>query len=190
MENFSDSELLHKIKEGNEDALRVLLTRHYDTVFHFAFKYCLSIEDAEDVAQETLMKITRGIMDFRLNPNVKFTTFLFRVTANTAKDHHKKNNTRIKYEKKFASEMISENSHHGGNQDDILQALKKLPPKQYEAVNLVYSQGFSHSEAADIMGVAVTTVSWRIFMAKKMLKKTLREYNIVLLFIMWMSPDG
>lgn len=190
MDNFSDSELLHHIKEGDEEALRVLLTRHYDTVFRFAFKYCLSKEDAEDVAQEALMKITRNIMDFSLHANVKFTTFLFRVTANTARDHHKKNNTRIKYEKKFASEMIFENSQQNGNPGHILQAIKKLPPKQYEAVNLVYSQGFSHSEAAEIIGVAVTTVSWRIFMAKKVLRKTLRQYNIVLLFIMWMSRDG
>jgi len=53
--------------------------------------------------------------------------------------------------------------------------VRTLPEKQREAVLLVYGEGMSHAEAADVMGSAEATVSWHVHEAKKRLKVLLRS---------------
>ena len=52
-------------------------------------------------------------------------------------------------------------------------AVSKLPPKLKDAVVLVFAEGMDHAEAARVLGVAETTVSWRIYKAKTKLRKAL-----------------
>jgi DNA-directed RNA polymerase specialized sigma24 family protein len=60
-----------------------------------------------------------------------------------------------------------------GSGKDIMGAVSKLPPKLKDAVVLVFAEDMDHSEAARVLGVAETTVSWRIYKAKKILRKVL-----------------
>lgn len=55
----------------------------------------------------------------------------------------------------------------------IHQAIDALPPKLKEAMLLVYAEGKNHKETAEILGCAETTVSWRIYKAKRTLRKVL-----------------
>ena len=55
----------------------------------------------------------------------------------------------------------------------ILKVVGELPDKLKEAMLLVYAEGMNHKEAAQIIGCAETTVSWRIFQAKRKLRKVL-----------------
>jgi RNA polymerase sigma-70 factor (ECF subfamily) len=57
----------------------------------------------------------------------------------------------------------------------LYKALEKLPEKQKTAVLLVFSEGLTHNEAARVLRCTEATVSWRIFQAKKRLKKSLEH---------------
>lgn len=72
-----DRELLDAVRAGDESALRELLERHGPTVFRFAMKMCRHRDDAEDVAQETLLAAVRGAKDVR--GTTSFTTWLYAV---------------------------------------------------------------------------------------------------------------
>ena len=60
-----------------------------------------------------------------------------------------------------------------GSGKDIMEAVSKLPPKLKDAVVLVFAEDMDHSKAARVLGVAETTVSWRIYKAKQKLRKAL-----------------
>jgi len=132
-------------------------------------------EDAEDIAQEVFVKLAQKLKTF--GQKSSFKTWLYRMTINTAKDFTRKSLTKRTYEKAFAFEQGSKNP--APPRDEHLDAprmyreIGKLPEKQKMAVLLVFSEGLSHKEAARVLNCPEATVSWRIFQAKKKLKKSL-----------------
>src|SRR5262252_809509 len=73
----TDEELLDAAREGNEEALEVLLARHEQRVFRFGLRMCGNEEDARDVLQETLLAAFRGVRQFR--GDAQLSTWLFQV---------------------------------------------------------------------------------------------------------------
>ncbi len=184
MEHLSDNDLLRQIKLGDMEAFNLLIERHYQAIYAFSYKFCNSQQDAEDITQDTLLKVAARIQSF--NSTSKLTTWLYRVTINTAKDHFKKEAVRTRYHKDYSHELHSKDQ--GVENDESLglwDLVKKLPSAQYEAVTLVYGEGLSHDEAGGVLGCAAATISWRIFSAKKKLRKKAQKLSILVLFIWW-----
>ena len=169
-------ELIEKIKSGDSDAFAALIDRHYMTVYRFAFRWCRSCEDAEDITQEVFIKLADKIRLF--DNRSRFTTWLYRVTANHARDHFRKSS---KWSKNRLpdppDEELTASTNPGPENNiaarSILDAIHQLPEKQKEAMLLVYAEDMNHKEAAQVLGCAETTVSWRIFQAKRILRKVL-----------------
>ena len=179
METYSDIELVELSVAGDAKAFECLVKRHYLTVYKVSYKWCGVREDAEDIAQEVFLKLARKLKTFGRKSS--FRTWLYRITVNTAKDFCRKAGNKREYEAAFAAERSRDNP--GSHEDERLDAarlyklLDKLPEKQKMAVLLVLSEGLSHKEAARVLRCPEATVSWRIFQAKKRLKKSL-EYEI------------
>ncbi len=175
METKQDTELIELALKGKSQAFETLANRHYQTVYRYAFRWTRIQEDAEDIAQEVFIKLARHLHSF--NKKSSFTTWLYRVTANCAKDFIRKNSRH--HQKRMDSDInghiVSKNpgpetkSYHG----QVMDAVDTLPEKLKETTLLVFSQGLSHKETAQVLGCAETTVSWRIFQAKRKLKKVL-----------------
>lgn len=169
-------ELIDKAQGGDPVAFGALADRYYMTVYRYAFKWCMSKEDAEDIAQEVFIKLGSNMHSF--DKRSLFTTWLYRVTANCARDYARKN-SRWKTSKmpdppdNGAIASSSPGPENNVIAKSILRTVEGLPEKQREAVLLVYAEGMSHREAADVIGCAETTVSWRIFQAKRKLRKVL-----------------
>ncbi len=182
MDDRIESDLVVRARNGEREAFTELLSLHYDSAYAFAFKFCLNKQDAEDITQEALLKAARSIFSF--DGQAKFTTWLYRIVINTAKDHLKKENNKKKYERDFA--VIKELDAHGndGSLERLAALLTTLAPKQLEVVTLVYGEGMNHREAAAVIGCAETTISWHIFQAKRKLKEK-KLFVCILIFIAW-----
>lgn len=173
MTSASDFELVGLAAGGDENAFTCLLERHYDLIFKVAFKWCGDRTEAEDIAQDVCVKLVRSIESFDYRS--KFETWLYRVTINTAKDRHKAR-------RGYASEAKGDFETAGLNFQPVteperhvaltraLDGLNALPARLRDAVMLVYVEDLSHKEAAQVLGCAETTISWRIFMARRKLK--------------------
>lgn len=176
MEKQTDKELIDSAKAGDHLAFAALADRYYMTVYRYAFKWSRAKEEAEDIAQEVFLKLA-GSMHLFDNRSL-FTTWLYRVTANCAKDYARKNR---RWQNRSSSEPLENEriaSPNPGPENrviakNILDVVETLPEKQKEAVLLVYAEGMNHREAARVIGCAETTVSWRIFQAKRTLRKVL-----------------
>jgi len=176
MKQQTDLELIDKARGGDPDSFAALAERHYLTVYRYAFRWSRSKEDAEDITQEVFIKLAGKIHLF--DKRSKFTTWLYRLTANCAVDFVRKNSkwSHNKAAEPPKNELIA--SPNPGPENNvisksILSVIDRLPKKQKEAVLLVFSEGMSHKEAAGVAGCAETTISWRIFQAKRKLRKVL-----------------
>lgn len=175
MDNTSDTELIHLALNGDTDAFERLINTHYMSVYRIAYKWCGIKEDAEDIAQEVFVKLARKLETFKQKSS--FSTWLYRITVNTAKDFIRKQTGHRALEHRYAEEHIRKNP--GSNTEAHLEAsrmcraLTRLPEKQKDAMLLVFGEGLSHKEAAKVLDCKETTISWRIFQARKNLHKAL-----------------
>ena len=177
MDEYSDIELVSQADGGDARALQQLVERHYLTVYRLAYKWCGGKEDAEDIAQEVFVKLVRKLHTFRRKSS--FRTWLYRIVGNTSRDFGRKRAADKSLTAAFAGEQCRHNPV--GNPGETLAvsrlraAMEKLPRAQKEAVVLVTGEGLSHRDAARALGCMETTVSWRIFQARKKLKKSLEQ---------------
>lgn len=173
MKNHSDFQLTEMAVSGNEAAFRCLVERHCQTVFKVAYKWCGVKEDAEDIAQDVMMQLADKIRGFKPGA-AAFSTWLYRVTINTAKDARRKQKARQHNEERFASSRSLHTSKRPQEEKllhgETLGLLDRLPGKEKDALLLIFGEGLSHKEVAAIVGCAETTVSWRVHNARKKLK--------------------
>lgn len=174
MEALQDSELAELCSEGKQEAFSCLIERHYMFIYKVSYKWLGNKEDAEDLAQDVCVKLAHKIGLY--TPNAKFTTWLYKVIVNAARDFIKSSaQKQIKYDiDDFAIQSGDQNQEEIMIQAQMLEKLNLLPTKIKEAVILVYMEGMSHAEAAEILNCAETTISWRVFQGKKKLKSILR----------------
>lgn len=166
MNEQEDEKLIALAKKGDAKAFEDLVNKHYQTMYRMAFKWCRDPKNAEDITQEACIKLARGLDSFK--GNCAFTSWLYRLVINTGKDWFKKNNRHI-------SSELSETAAVETASDDVLyakqvlDAVYDLPDGEKEALLLVHSEGLSHKEAAKALNCKESTISWRIYEARKKL---------------------
>lgn len=162
--------LIRRAQHGDAQAFEELLGAYYGTLYKFAFKWCGNREDAEDVTQQACLKLARSIDQFRFD--AAFTSWLYRLVINCAKDWSKHQQRHARREDIEAFPQIASESDSVENRLLAWQVLVKLdsfPDGIKETILLVHAEGLTHGEAAKILGVKESTVSWRLHEARKTL---------------------
>lgn len=162
--------IINRAMDGNRDAFAMLVNKYYDYVYKIAWKFSLNQEDAEDIAQNVIIKLAKNLSKYRFE--AAFSTWLYRLTINVAKDFLRSKNKSKRRELPILEEVISTQDSNQEKQLEIKELLKeinRLPEPQKEAVILVYWEGYSHKEAAEILNCAETTISWRLYEARRRL---------------------
>ncbi|MFO0994430.1 MAG: RNA polymerase sigma factor [Hyphomicrobiales bacterium] len=167
----SDLDLALRAKNGDGTAFRHLLERHYDTIFRLARRLLGSSVEAEDLAQEICLGLAGRIASFR--GESRFSTWLYRVVVNACRDHRRKQANRARIQADylaFAMHDAADWADGLARQDWLKAALARLDEALRETALLVVGEELSHAEAAEILGIAETTVSWRMHEVRKRLK--------------------
>lgn len=178
MADEDDSALVRAASAGDRPAFARLIGRHYMTIYKIAYKWCGNKADAEDIAQEVAIKLPEKLDSFRGESG--FTTWLYRITVNAAKDYGRKKGGIGKRELPF-SDGFDAPSDEVAADDRLIaveayQQVHALPDGIRDAVLLVFGEDMNHREAAKVLGCAETTISWRIFQARKLLKENGKRY--------------
>ena len=170
MDDVDDFGLIDRTREGSARAFEILVRRHYDTMYKFAYRWCGNRPDAEDVTQNACVKLARALDGFQKQS--AFSTWLYRLVINTAKDWQRQH---ARHHAAHGEEQAEERASGQGMEEvlfakQVVAAVGKLPPTEKAAVTLVLAEGLSHQQAAEVMDCAESTVSWRIHEARKKLK--------------------
>lgn len=169
---MSDGALVARAVEGDRAAFAALVSRHYDFAFRTAFKWCGNREDAEDIAQEVCVRLGRSIRSF--DGRALFSTWLYRVVLNAARDFQRRGTAEKRKLDEWAAEPtrpVMQDAHGGEDETEVLwQSVRQLPPKQRDALLLVYGEELSHADAAGVMDCAEGTISYHIHEGRKKLR--------------------
>ena len=166
-----DAQLVDAVLHGDAESFRLLFDRYYDMIHAFAYRVCLVETEADDIAQETFIRAARGISSYR--GAASFKNWLYRIAHNALVDWGRQNTRQRDKQDQFAAELETRGQARTPDYTNVHSAMKQLSPNLREAVALVYFEEMNHRDAAHAMGCAETTVSWRIFRAKRALKKLL-----------------
>ena len=159
--------MIELAQAGDAGAFRDLLDRHYMTIYRMAFRFCGSQHDAEDVTQLACIKVADHLRDFK--GQSAFTTWLYTIVLNTSRDWQRsqKRHRHGEIDEEVSSGEQSPEQALSTRQQ--LARVNALPEVEREALLLVFGEGLTHKQAAEVLGCAESTVSWRIHEARKKL---------------------
>ena len=168
-----DLGLINKFKAGQMEGFEMLVKKYHNRLVNIANSLTGNTSDAEDIAQEAFLKVYRNLNDFR--NQARFSSWLYRITLNTAYDHLRKN----KHRNASLDEMDYSNISDNKPREDVLaketlrKALDKIPFGFRSALILKEIEGLSYEEIAQTLKIRLGTVESRIFRARRMLKNLL-----------------
>jgi len=163
LDPLSDDALLVLYARGDADAARVLTGRHLGRVFGFAARLLGDRAEAEDVAQEAMLRMWRVAGDWRAG-EAQFSSWLYRVTVNLCTDRQRKAQRRRTEALEEGAEPadpaqgVVEGLLQRERADALQAALADLPERQRQAVVLRHIEGLSNPEIAAILEVGVEAV--------------------------------
>jgi len=171
----SDETLMRRVGRGDRDAFVELVRRHQGGVVNF-FRRMGDSKDAEDLAQETFLRLFRYRKQYR--PTAKLTTFLYLLARRTRIDHLRKLERRQRLREAVAGEAEIERSVRDGGRalkDRAVEALAELSEEMRSVVVMSVFQGLKYREIAEIMDIPVGTVKTRMFHAVRRLREVLND---------------
>ena len=179
---MNEPSLIKRAQAGDASAFEAVLEANYDTIYTFAYRWCGSQEDAEDITQIVCVKLARAIAQFRFESS--FSTWLYRLVINAAKDWQK---AQARHTSTSRSETDLQDLPAGSSAPEntiflqqLISRMNTLPEGFKETMLLVHAEGMNHREAAAILNIKESTISWRIHEARKQLKAmfTLEESRL------------
>lgn len=162
MEDLPDDALLARFAEGDAMAARLLTLRLTPRVMAHAYRLLGNRTEAEDVAQEALLRLWRQAPDWRPG-EAKVTTWLYRVVANLCIDRRRRaRGSSVPLdaipEPADGQASAADRMQDRARADALQSALDQLPERQRQAVVLRHIEGLANPEIADIMDVTVEAV--------------------------------
>ena len=194
MDKNTDSWLISNFKNGNEKALAVLIERHQKEIFTFIFYKLMDETLANDIFQDTFMKIIVTLKEGRYKEEGKFVLWAKRIAHNLVIDHfrlkakhNKVSETTYDNEEFSIFDLISGQEENIEEQlisrqihDDLMRMLNYLPENQQEVIKLRFFDNLSFKEIAEQTDSSINTTLGRVRYALINLRKIMDEHQIIL----------
>lgn len=174
--NTDDNALAERAAGGDRVAFQSLLERHYDTIFRVAYRFTGLRQDAEDLTQDICASLPVRLRSFR--GEARFTSWLYRVVVNAAQDKRRKQVTADRANAAYGEISELERGQADQTARDIAwlyETLEQLGDDLRQTAILVVAEGLSHAEAAAVLNVKESTVSWRMHEVRKRLKAQVEQ---------------
>lgn len=193
--SLPDHEIMARLKGAPEDLLmdgfEILVARHKNAIVSFLFRYVGDFRTAEDLAQETFLRVFRKIGDY--NNSARFSTWLYTIASNLAKDEFKR---RARHPARSLDGTAGRNDTTRPvpearadttesvpdvrlQQDEARQAVRRalelLEEQDREILLLKDVQGLSYEEIAHVLNVPLGTVKSRLSRARLAFKEVWKK---------------
>ncbi len=174
--------LIDAINNGDTRAYGQLVDRYKDLVYTLALRMLKHREEAEEVAQDTFIKVFKSLDKFK--GDSKFSTWIYRVAYNTCLDNIKKNKKHLNnvaideftFNKLETIDNALDNIIKEEKSVLIKKCINKLPEDSSALLTLFYFEELSLDEISKIINVEANTVKVKLFRARKKLAVILEQY--------------
>jgi RNA polymerase sigma-70 factor (ECF subfamily) len=180
----SDDELLAAARQGDSAALEALLVRYQPHLYRFGLRMCGNVEDAGDVAQESLISMARSVRDFRGDASVS--SWLYTIARRFCIKKRRRSKfapTREESLDGSSTDLARQLADPRPNPEQtatnqelataLTHAIDALEPSQREVLVLRDVEGLSASEVAKILGLSVDAVKSRLHRARVAIREGL-----------------
>ena len=176
----SEKDVIEGCQRGEPEAFRALFERYKDTVYSVALRYSGDAAIAQDIAQDTFLKLFSAVGSFRGDSN--FESWLYRMVVNSCFDQRRKTRRLAPLLDEVMSLLRTPDV---SALDEVLRSemsaqvrsvIDSLAPDQRMVVVLRYTQGLSYDEIAAVMGCAAGTIASRLNRAHKVLERRLAGF--------------
>ncbi len=175
-----EADLVQAAVRGDEKAFRELMERYGKLVTGVAWRYGTRTSDIEDVVSEVFIKMYGNLHRYR--PDHRFSTWLYRLSANHVIDHgrrSRKEQGRVEMPEQIVdpSSQIQEGLEEQERAMQVRSGLRELADRYRAPLFLVYVEGMKVHEAARTLGLPVGTVKTRLMRGRNALAKILTRRN-------------
>ena len=188
---LSDQVLLNRYLSGDQRAISQLIERHTPRVRDYIRMMVKDRDVADDIMQETFIKVVRVIDDGRYADNGKFLSWVLRIAHNQVIDYFRANkNSKAVNESdagynmlgtlRFAESTVEDRMISQQIETDVRRLVDMLPDEQREVVMMRYYSGMSFQEIADQTEVSINTALGRMRYALINLRRMIKENNVIL----------
>jgi len=190
---FSDHELVKQFIKGNQSSIETLIKRHKDKVYTYIFLMVKNEHLANDIFQDTFIKVIKSLESGKYQENGKFISWVIRIAHNLVIDYFRKEKqmktlSNDEYETdlfnsdKFSDKTIEEHIIKSQVRNDVRKLVDFLPEEQKEVVLLRHYVGLSFKEIAEQTNVSINTALGRMRYALINLRRLIEEKNLSLTY--------
>jgi len=154
-----------------QEKFQTLVDEHKKILYKVCYSYCRNRDDREDLAQEIIVQLWRSFASF--DGRCRFSTWMYRIALNVAISFYRRESTRTRHvlsDDEKVLNAIDETENRSAEMQALYEFIDGLEPLN-KALILLYLDGNSYSEIADVVGITETNVATKI----SRLKQTMRE---------------
>ena len=157
-----------------QERFQTLVDEHKKILYKVCNSYCKNRHDREDLAQEIVIQLWQSFGSF--DDRCRFSTWMYRICLNVAISFYRRESTRTRYvlsDEEHLLNAIDETAIQSEEIQILYQFIKGLDPLN-KALVLLYLDGNSYLEIADVLGISETNVATKISRLKQTMKQGLR----------------
>lgn len=172
MSTLLEKHIVELLQEGNEKAISLLYEHYGDTLYGVALKVVRNEELAQDVLQESFVKIWKKSGTYDAS-KAKLFTWLFRITRNTAIDKLRSLGTKTDMEIQIDVSNVYRIGVEGISPElmDMRKHLEKIDPKYQEVLEALFFEGMTQQEASEELDIPLGTIKSRLKIGLRELRK-------------------
>ena len=179
---------IERLAKGGDAALNGLMERHGEKLFHYLIRQLGNEQDAEDVAQETFVRVYQNCQ--RFDARQKFTTWLYTIATNLSRDRlrYRARHPQVSLEAEKGESETSlldtvpaeypspaEEAVRAESGEAVRRAIAMLPEELRTPLILFEYEGLSHTEIATILNCSAKAIETRLYRARKQLRSLLQN---------------
>jgi RNA polymerase sigma factor (sigma-70 family) len=188
---LNDNELVQRFIDGDQNSLEILIHRHKSRVYSYILLIVKNQELAEDIFQETFIKVIRSLKRGKYVENGKFVSWVLRISHNLIIDHFRKEKLQgtvsndslevdIFNSQKFSDFTIEDEMVNNQILSEVKELIKELPEDQQQVIYMRHYMGLSFKEIAEQTDVSINTALGRMRYALINLRKLIKEKKLEL----------
>lgn len=189
--NLNDNELVREYLNGDYSSLEILINRYKDKIFTYILITVKNQHLAEDIFQDTFIKVVKSLNTGKYTDNGKFVSWVMRIAHNLVIDHYRRLKNMNTYSNedsevdlfnspKFSEKTIEDLIINDQIKSDIRRLVTELPDDQRQVVIMRHYLGLSFKEIAEQTNVSINTALGRMRYALINLRRLINESGTVL----------
>jgi len=180
-----DDIIIHKAQAGDREALNTLMSNYWHPIYHFVSYKMSSLEDAQEITQETFLRAFRSLPNYKQQAGATFKTYLSRIALNLITDFWRKNGRNLavtdlaEYQELASSDDPPDmQTITQETREEIAFLIRSLPKEQQQTIELRIIAGLPIKETATTMGKTEAAVKMLQQRALKNLRQLLQDKGI------------